>query len=191
MPEIKMMPTTEIKSKVLAPVETYTRENTLIIDDFTITDQGQAEMFDELLGEVQRELKKLETQKTSITGPLNEARTAINKLFNPTIKELESLKKKIKDKILEWQIRNEAALLAAVDDDNFVAMNEIPVSTNTNNTRRQDYWTFRVRNIEEVPRRYLKVDEEAVFAEIAAAPDPQKLLIPGIDVITESKLVMK
>lgn len=150
-------------------------------DDFTIAE--------EILAEVKRRKRWLETERKKITKPQREALEAVRALFREPIKLLDGIERAIKAKLAEaWErehARQQAELevagdaAVAGDHDAFEAsVKRAEFGLETGTTQMRKYWAFEVTDIKKVPREYLMVNEAAVLAVVRQKGSGTK--IPGI-----------
>jgi hypothetical protein len=156
--------------------------------DFEVTTQEEIDFAGTLLVDVKTRWKRLEERRKEITAPMNEALRSANDLFRPALAALADaeglLKKKIADAQMEIQRKNREAMEAAqraltagdVRGAAEAAQALVPTMLAPTGVTVREVWEFRVVDAALVPRAYMKVDEAAIRAAVAAGVRE----IPGV-----------
>jgi len=149
----------------------------------------------EHLKDIKTILKTIENKRTEITKPINASLKSVNKMFKELKKPFESADFIIRGKILEYRREQEeiaekerqrrekiqAAHEAKGHQTNDLVEVEKDVAEETVTVKR---WTFRIVNIDKVPRNYFEFSSAAVRKAIR---DGERN-IPGLEIYQEKGL---
>lgn len=134
----------------------------------TIEVQTQEDLTDseELVKAVKKKWRDIETKRTTVTVPLNEALKATNNLFKPTLKYLEQCEKVLKNKIAvgrRYLLSRQTEALKALGEASMrgdmeaarAAMLSTPSAQLTGSTSIRTSWEAELEDIQQVPEEYL------------------------------------
>lgn len=153
------------------------QESLAMIVNLAITSQADLDFAGELLGLTKSKIKELEAQRTSVTGPLNQAVKTVNGWFKPVTEFYGSCEKALKEKIathmLAEQAKQDAALReieAGAGDaspEAFAAATSVHEAPKNVSLKPRFKWT--VTNWAIIPGRFKKMvlAEDLVEREIA------------------------
>jgi hypothetical protein len=171
------------------------RDRIAIIEGIELEDQQDLDSFSELLTHAKSRLKYLEKMQKEYSGPAYKAYKKIHGLFKPGIDELKKLEKIMKGKIEVYVVEQRKAREAAFKTpahafpvDEPFKFPEAPVLPD--NISERATWVFEVEDINVVPMRFLKVDEDVVKAEIEKLGG-EKVAIPGVRVYQKTSLAVR
>ncbi len=157
--------------------------------------EHEAAYWTDMLNAVQTALKEVESDRTTLTGPLNEDLKRVNSLFREARKPLEEFKelasKKLSERALKLEAERQAMLLAAnvaaAAGDQLEARTQLIQAAAAPNakvagTRVKMGWEYEVTDINQVPGIYVKkvVDAEAMEAYLSNVADGNFPTMPGI-----------
>jgi hypothetical protein len=166
------------------------------VAEIEIWDQESLDMFGALLKEAKGRLKKLKKLQSEYSKPAYDAHKKILSLFKPGIKELEKFEALVKGKITEYveQQREERARLMTTPvhampyDGQRFELPEVPELPE--GISEKQLWTIELEDIEQVPIRYLVLDNKAIEAEIKSKGG-ENVNIPGIRIFQRSSLSVR
>lgn len=157
-----------------------------------LSSQEELEEAGELLTEVKRRAKVLESARKEITTPMLAAKKKVDDLFRPPLKLLEECEAVLKAKVQVYMREQEAAVLASIGElqahSETLAPVELPALPSNMSERR--VWTIEVEHPELVPREFLMVDEAKIMALIKAVGG-ENVVIPGVKVFQERQLAVR
>lgn len=156
---------------------------------FPLDTQEQRERFGGMLVLVRKELDALETQRKTITGPLNEAKRAVDALFKPVKDLYAAMDKTIVTRLREAQAAATAVRDAALEavgqgsrDDAVLAVAHESVATPGGLTE-VDTYEFEVTAKSEIPLDFLTFDESLALAYVRAKKARgEEAVIPGVTI---------
>lgn len=135
----------------------------------------------EILGAIKGRAKELEEMRTSITGPLNAAKAAVDALFKPAKTGLAEAESIIKAKLAEAHTRREAANQARLQAASASAQAGDTASAAASlaavdrakpaGVSFRVAWSCQIEDSTKVPREWLTVDVAAVKAHLARFND--------------------
>lgn len=182
----------EIEVKAETLVSKYNKDNKTVLEmlnGMDIETQEEYESLSDVLLEVKKQIKKLDTERISIVKPINDAVSKINALFQPTIKEGKTIEvaiKKILGKFVlkqkEEQTRalNEAA--KAGDVTMLQKAEDLQVSK-VQGISNKIVYDFIVKNVDELPEEFIiKTPNTKAIGEVVARMGDQTN-IRGVEVI--------
>ena len=167
-----------------------------------------------LLGRVKDVAKNAEAERKKIVDPMNKAVKAVNNLFKPGIDRLEELEKIIKGKIAEYirkqqeAARREQERIERENEKKMAAYEKkieagksaaIPVmaaptiqaqtkfSAGDTKIHTVKIRRFAIENLDDVPREYMRLDEEKVGKLVRAGIEK----IPGLKIWTEETIAAR
>lgn len=141
-------------------------------------------------------IEQLETERKSVTGPLNAAVKTINGWFKPVRdpyeQVVEVLRTRLEDRLLEIQNVKDAALKQVQEAGPGAATAEVLAIAHAPETApvgvtARDVWDFEILYEHQVPLEYWKVDEMAIQASIKVGIRE----IPGVRIFRKLGLVVR
>lgn len=166
------------------------------VAEIEIWDQESLDMFGALLKDAKARLKKLKALQSEYSKPAYEAHKKILSLFKPGIKELEKFESLVKGKITEYvnteREKRAKAMTTPVHampyDGQRFELPEVPELPE--GISEKQLWTIELEDIEQVPIRYLVLDNKAIEAEIKSKGG-ENVNIPGIRIFQRSSLSVR
>lgn len=164
-----------VKAKAaIAPVQTAAQDAEIQIQNMPLTTPRDFESAGEYLTYISSTLKRLEADRTAITGPMNESLRAVNDLFRPVKSRLMDRKKALVARISEARKDQEDARLAAIatgDHDQIVANISAPASTMSE----VSVVDYEITDLSRVPVEFLDVKRAALLVAIRSGRE-----VPGV-----------
>jgi hypothetical protein len=171
---------------------------------FTIETEEDHTFAGAVLLQIKASWKELEEKRTSVTGPILEAKRTVDEWFKPVqgpLKEAERiLKEKISAYILARKAANEAAMLAAASaaqagdgEAALVHVGAIQDAPRVAGISVKEVWDWEVENLDEVPREFLMLDERKVREAIwyADTQNTPPRPIPGLRFVLRGQVTAR
>lgn len=178
----------EIK-EAAAPDLEYADAVIMKLGAIEIKNQGMLDKVGELLTDVKKRYKVLETQRTDATKPLNKSLKVINGWYKPATSRLKECEELLKTKMNDYSQRLfDAKQQALQEGDHETAITTAPAELPSNMSQRT-VLDYKIVEFNAVPREYLSVDHSAV--KIALERDGRDLDIPGIEVYDKPILTVR
>lgn len=148
----------------------------------------------ELLTEIKRRSKALETARKEITAPMLDAKKKVDDLFRTPLDLLTRCEGVLKAKVQAYMRQREAEVLKQISDpaaaDAAALVPAAAMATLPTNMSERRVWTFEVVDASLVPRDFLLVDSEKVREAIKALGG-ENVVIPGIRIFQEKQLSVR
>ena len=173
-------------AKETAEVETkQSLELRLVTQDFAITSQDDLQFASDMLADVKKRARDLESKKKEATDPINKALGAIRSWFKPALDAYASIEVDLKSKIsayLHQQEEEKMRLLAAAgeqsgEDARATMMELASRSGEVAGVQARKIWSVEVVDAALVPREFMKVDESALLAHARETGGEE---VPGV-----------
>lgn len=168
------------------------------IQALQIEDHDDYAFIEGLAVEAKKNLKDLETERTSITKPLNEALRKVNEKFKPAKDALQKIERicKTKLKLARQRFEEEAErkLEEAKATDDLEEKHEAMVRAaeavpETGRVTFRDNWKGEIYDETQIPTRYWVIDIDRINKEIKAAKG--EIEIPGVRVVNDKIEVIR
>jgi hypothetical protein len=169
------------------------------IEDLEVDDASTFELAANLLIEVKRQSKDLETRQKRVTDPLNTALKEVRSWFKPANEYLEAAEQTLRAKvggfIVGLREGNEEAMLKVSEAHDFYSANEAAAAIQklpkVKGVSVGVGWDFEVTDEESVPRAYLTVDEKALKEYVEAHPGVPPPALPGVRFFRIPKVIVR
>lgn len=161
---------------MIVPVAAAAQDAEIQIESMVLTSPKDFESAGEFLTYISSTLKRLEADRTAITGPMNASLKAVNDLFRPVKNKLMDKKKALVSRISEARKDQEDARLAAIatgDHDQIVANISAPTSTMSE----VEVVDYEITDMSKIPVRYLDVKRAALLVAVRGGE-----AVPGVRV---------
>jgi len=157
------------------------------MSQWEIIDQSTLEQVGIALTTIKARAKEWEANRKRFTKPLNDAKKALDAEFKPAIDALKKCEDLLKGKISAYLRETESRRLA---DLRSTTESITPVAALPSNMTERKILDFRVVDMDLVPRKYLKLCEVTVRAEMSLR-DPATPEIPGLEFFFRSSLTVR
>jgi len=163
------------------------------IDDMVLETQDDLDFAGGVLVEIRTKKKVLEGERSKATGPLYKVIRLVEGWFRPAIQHYEKAENKLKKRIGEYHVSKRIEMQAALEiageasmhGDKLGASAAMQVATEAKvhkvpGVGVSDVVKYKLVDLAEVPREFLKLDDDAVSAYIAEHGAEAK--IPGLKI---------
>lgn len=188
--QLKKLSQSKAREMISGLLPMTTEESIARMEAITITNDEEEEFFGALLREIKSHWHNLEEQRTSITGPMNRALRAVNDLFRPVSKALETEEVILKRKLAAYADAKARAYQASVQvvadastpEAALTAMAQVaPPTSGPEGISIRKVWKFEVVDPNLVPREYCSPDADKISAALSSG-----VQIPGVRIYEDS-----
>lgn len=170
-----------------------------VIKDFQVEEEEDFSFLSETLRDVKKSWKDLETEKKTVTDPLNATLKKVRSWFKPAqdyLKKAELLcKKKLSDYQLEQVKKREKAMIemaTAKDFDGKMKAAEGLVSVpEAKGITIRETWKYEVKDISKVPVQFLAIDDSAVKQYIKEFGKGKPKDVPGLEFVQDASVIAR
>ncbi len=165
---------------LVQPVESHARGMLAQLEPIQVDSQASLDLVGPVLQDIARRIKELESERTSVTKPMMDAKKRVDSWFKPAADLLKACRDDLKGKVGAFVLGQETAKVAALqagDHDKAMAVAD-PVMPDGLSKRVTYEWS--VTDLAAVPADFLCVDATKVQAVVTALKGAA--VIPGITV---------